>query len=73
MFLIIIRKVKLININYYMIYTFIFKKIFKVYKWLHKYIKNLYKYFDILNLSIIFINTQNSLIGALIIIYLLVF
>lgn len=62
MYLIIISKITLLNISYYIAFAFIFKEIYKVYKWLLKSIQNFYKYFNIPNLNIILIDIQNSFI-----------
>lgn len=72
MLLIIVSRVTSLNISYYIAFAFVFKKIFKIYKWLFECIGNLYKYFDILNLDVIFTNAQNKLIQAITIVYLLV-
>lgn len=46
----------LLNTSYYIAFILVFKKTYKVYKLLLRYIKKLDKYFDIPNLNIILTN-----------------
>ena len=62
MLLIIIRRVTLLNINYYVAFAIVSKKIYKVYKWLFEYVKYVYEYLDIPDPNVILTDTQNSLI-----------
>ncbi len=54
--LIIINEVTLFNTSYYVSFTFVSKETYKIYKWLFKYVKNLYKYLNILDLNVILID-----------------
>lgn len=72
MSLIIISKVIPLNLSYYIDFKFIFKKIYKVYKWLFQCIKNFYKYFNTSNSNIILTDTENSFIQAIFIVYILI-
>lgn len=56
MLLIIIKGVTLLNTSYYINFAFFCKKTYEVYKCLFKYIKDFYKYFDILDLNVIFMD-----------------
>lgn len=55
-YIIIINGVILLNTSYYITFILVFKKTYKVYKLLLRYIKKLDKYFDIPNLNIILTN-----------------
>ncbi len=51
--LIIISRVMPLNTSYYIAFTFISKEIYEIYNWLFEYIKDLYRYLNILDLNII--------------------
>ncbi len=70
--LIIISRLMSLNISYYIAFVFVFKKIYEIYKWLPEYVKDFYEWLDISDPNVILIDVQNSLIQAIIIIYLLV-
>lgn len=60
--LIIISRVMPLNTSYYITFAFISKEIFKICKWLFKYVKNFYKYFDIPDSNVILTNAQKNVI-----------
>lgn len=55
-FLIIINRITLLNISYYVVFIFVSKKTNKVYKWSLKFVKDFYKYFNISDLNVILTN-----------------
>ena len=60
--LIIISGVTSLNTSYYVVFAFVSKETFKIYKWLFEYVKDLYEYLDISDRDVILTDTQNSLI-----------
>lgn len=72
-FLFIISRTMSLNTSCYITFAFISKKIFEIYKLLFDYVKDFYKYLNILDPNIILIDAQNNFIWTIMIIHLLAF